>query len=176
MCSSDLAAGSAPVVSTGSFSVGYSPAQSTVAGAAPLQLRLPLALTVQSAAASPLALTGATLARIGTATDSALSVKLVVATGTLAATDFAGLTAGSVSADAHTVTLSGTAAALNTWLASGKLGYTGAGETLELSVSETGAGAAQALLGSLQLIAASPVVPSLALPTSIPVQIGRAHV
>ncbi|MBM3408661.1 MAG: hypothetical protein FJY25_15305, partial [Betaproteobacteria bacterium] len=168
------AANSAPVISNGVITVDYSPAQSTVAGAAALQLRLPLAATVQADAVSTIAIAGSTAARVGPATDTALTLGLRVATGTLSATNFAGLASGALSGDSRSLLLSGTAAQINSWLAAGRLSYTGAGEALEVVLGETGASAAQSLNGAVQLIAASPVVPTLSVPQSVPVLVNTA--
>ncbi|MFM7571103.1 MAG: beta strand repeat-containing protein, partial [Betaproteobacteria bacterium] len=163
------AANSAPVISNGVITVDYSPAQSTVAGAAALQLRLPLAATVQAGASSTITIAGSTAARVGPATDTALTLGLRVATGTLSATNFAGLASGALSENSRSLLLTGTAAQINSWLAAGRLSYTGAGEALEVVLGETGASAAQSLNGAVQLIAASPVVPTLSVPQSVPV-------
>ena len=153
----------AAVISSATLTVGYAPPGQALSGAAALQMRLPLAHTVVAGQPSVITMAGDAVRPVGSPTDPAVTLTVSAATGTLAAGDFSGLSAGAVAGDGHSLTLSGSASAVSAWLAQGGLRYTGPGETVQFSLVPAGGAATQGLGGAVQLIpapAAVPVVPN----------------
>ncbi|MFM1856308.1 MAG: hypothetical protein RLZ83_1617, partial [Pseudomonadota bacterium] len=163
----------AAVVSTGSIRVDYSAAGSLVDAAQALTLQWPQSLTVEGSGlvASTLTLP---LPPVGAEADASLRLELSMAVGTLAADRFDGLAGATWVMEGRRLHLDGTAAQLNAWLAAGRLQYSGPGGALDLTLrqGDDAASAAQQLRATITLVPASPSVPAIALPQTMPVFAG----
>jgi len=162
------AAGAAAVVSTGAVRVEYGAPGQAIAAPQALTLQVPQALTVDGSGLAPTTLR-LPAPPVGAQPQAVLRLELTVDQGSLAAIDAGGLAAASSSVDGRSLSLEGTAAQLNAWLAAGRLTYTGPGDALALTLRQGKDldAAAQQLGASVVLAPASPAVPALALPQTL---------
>ena len=107
-----------------------------------MQLRLPASIAVGAGVATPLAIGTALYGDAVSDAGTVYTLDLGVSSGSLSGQAFEGLT--DLDPVGGSVRLSGTIAALNAWLAAGKLVYTGQGEALSLTLTRAAPAAAGA--------------------------------